>query len=120
MNNNNTTNYLYNLWNNSSEVQIVELVQSAVSLIITFCIFIRVFDLKGFLSGVKNRRRELQKLKEKKEMDKIKKLMLAMKNNEDLDNVSLSTEEDEEDSLQRPIKIARKKTRKLNAVEEKI
>ena len=109
---NSTNSYLYQLWNNSNEAQIVELIQSGVSLIITICIFIRVFDLKGFLSGVKTRRKEAQKQKEKKEMEKLKKLMLAMKNNEDLSNISLSTDEEKEDEENGVLKIARKKKKK--------
>ena len=117
---NSTNSYLYQLWNNSNEAQIVELIQSGVSLIITICIFIRVFDLKGFLSGVKTRRKEAQKQKEKKEMEKLKKLMLAMKNNEDLSNISLSTDEEKEDEENGVLKNARKKKRRAAVMENNL
>lgn len=108
----NNTSFITNYLKNSSETELIDLVQSSCSLVVTLMIFVKVFDFSAYFSSVKEHRLKQKKLKEKREFDKMKILFEAMKNNE-LDALSLSTD-DEEKSAENDtrLKMTRKKKTK--------
>ena len=108
----NNTSFVTNYLKNSSETELIDLVQSSCSLVVTLMIFIKVFDFSAYFSSVKEHRLKAKKAKEKREFDKMKVLFEAMKNNE-LDILSLSTDEEEKVDDSNRLKMTRKK-KKLN------
>ena len=104
----NNTSFVTNYLKNSSETELIDLVQSSCSLVVTLMIFIKVFDFSAYFSSVKQHRLKIKKEKEKREFDKMKVLFEAMKNNE-LDVLSLSTDEEEKVDDSNRLKMTRKK-----------
>ena len=116
----NSTSFVTNYLKNSSETELIDLVQSSCSLVVTLMIFVKVFDFSAYFSSVKAHRLKAKKEKEKREFDKMKVLFEAMKNN-DLDALSLSTD-DEEKSTENDsrLKMTRKKKGKHTLPENKV
>jgi len=105
----NNTSFVTNYLKNSSQTEIIDLVQSSCSLVVTLMIFVKVFDFSAYFSSVKAHRLKAKKEKEKREFDKMKVLFEAMKNNE-LDVLSLSTDDDDEEKVDdNRLKMTRKK-----------
>ena len=104
----NNTSFVTNYLKNSSETELIDLVQSSCSLVVTLMIFVKVFDFSAYFSSVKEHRLKQKKAKEKREFDKMKVLFEAMKNNE-LDVLSLSTDEEEKVDDSNRLKMTRKK-----------
>lgn len=104
----NNTSFVTNYLKNSSETELIDLVQSSCSLVVTLMIFVKVFDFSAYFSSVKAHRLKAKKEKEKREFEKMKVLFEAMKNNE-LDVLSLSTDDDEEKVDDTRLKMTRKK-----------
>ena len=71
-------------------------------------IFVKVFDFQAYFSSVKKKRLQLKKEKEKKQFEKMKVLFEAMKR-DNLDDISLSTDDEAEEKTQEPLKMTRKK-----------
>jgi len=118
----NNTSFVTNYLKNSSETELIDLVQSSCSLVVTLMIFVKVFDFSAYFSSVKEHRLKAKKAKEKREFDKMKVLFEAMKNNE-LDALSLSTDDDyEEKSSENDtrLKMTRKKKGKHTLPENKV
>lgn len=115
----NNTSFVTNYLKNSSETELIDLVQSSCSLVVTLMIFVKVFDFSAYFSSVKAHRLKAKKEKEKREFDKMKVLFEAMKNNE-LDVLSLSTDEEEEKSNESRLKMTRKKKGKHTLPENKV
>jgi hypothetical protein len=115
----NNTSFITNYLKNSSETELIDLVQSSCSLVVTLMIFVKVFDFSAYFSSVKEHRLKAKKEKEKREFEKMKVLFEAMKNNE-LDILSLSTD-DEEKSAENDtrLKMTRKK-KKQTLAENKV
>jgi len=103
----NNTSFVTNYLKNSSETELIDLVQSSCSLVVTLMIFVKVFDFSAYFSSVKAHRLKAKKEKEKREFEKMKVLFEAMKNNE-LDVLSLSTDDEEKVDDNR-LKMTRKK-----------
>ena len=97
---------------------IIELVQSSCSLAVSLMIFIKVFDFQSYMSSVKKKRLELKKQREKREFEKMKVLIEAMKK-DNLDDISLSTD-DEAEEKQEPLRMTRKKKQKLTPNENAV
>tara|TARA_R110002153_G_scaffold152820_2_gene304567 strand:- start:771 stop:1118 length:348 start_codon:yes stop_codon:yes gene_type:complete len=114
----NNTSFVTNYLKNSSETELIDLVQSSCSLVVTLMIFVKVFDFSAYFSSVKAHRLKAKKAKEKREFDKMKVLFEAMKNNE-LDVLSLSTDEEEEKADESRLKMTRKK-KKQTLAESKV
>jgi hypothetical protein len=72
-------------------------------------IFVKVFDFQSYL---KKKRLELKKQREKREFEKIKILFQAMEKKE-LDDISLSTDDEAEEKTQEPLRMTRKKKSKI-------
>ena len=70
-------------------------------------IFIKIFDFQAYFSSVKKKRLEIKKNKEKREFEKMKVLFEAMIR-DNLDDISLSTD-DEAEEKQEPLRMTRKK-----------
>lgn len=108
MSNSTNTNWLIKL---NSDAEMVDLIQSSISLVITICIFIKVFDFAGLKKSIRDKRDRIKREKEKKDLEMMKKLFAAYQNGDDVSNVSLTDDESEEKE-QGPMKIARKKKTK--------
>jgi uncharacterized membrane protein YhiD involved in acid resistance len=112
MSNSTNTNWLIKL---NSEAEMVDLIQSSISLVITICIFIKVFDFAGLKKSIRDKRDRIKREKEKRDLEMMKKLFQAYQDGNDVSNVTLSDDEDEEKKEQGPMKIARKKQKKTTA-----
>ena len=108
--NNSTTNMITNYLAQQSTEGYIDLAQSTCSLVITLCIWYKVMDFPAFFKSVRDKRAKQKRRKEKEEFEKMKTLFEAMKNNE-LDHLSLDTDEEEEEEKKedKKLKIARKK-----------
>ena len=113
----NNTSFVTNYLKNSSETELIDLVQSSCSLVVTLMIFVKVFDFSAYFSSVKAHRLKAKKEKEKREFEKMKVLFEAMKNNE-LDVLSLSTDDDEEKVDDNRLKMTRKKKKQNQTLPE--
>jgi len=112
-----------NLWGyTSQDLEIANLVQGGCSLVATFIILVRVLDIPSFFKSVRERRAIHKKNKERKELEKIKKLMENLNNkNLDLEEILLSDEDEESNNNNHNYKIARKKKGStLNSAESKV
>ena len=111
---NSTSITMFQMLQNKTDTELINLIQSSFSLGCTLCIFYRVFDFSSYFKSVKEKREINRKKAQKKEYDRMRKLFEAMKNDQ-LDEISLSTgdeqkvEEEEEDADAGVIRIARKK-----------
>ena len=106
--NNTNTNWLVKL---NSDAELVDLVQSSISLVITIMIFIKVFDFAGLRKSIRDKRAKLKREKEKRDLEMMKKLFQAYQDGNDVSNVSL-TDDEEEKKQEGPMRIARKKKTK--------
>jgi uncharacterized membrane protein YhiD involved in acid resistance len=106
--NNTNTNWLVKL---NSDAELVDLVQSSISLVITIMIFIKVFDFAGLRKSIRDKRAKLKREKEKRDLEMMKKLFQAYQDGNDVSNVSL-TDDEEEKKQEGPMRIARKKKSK--------
>ena len=106
--NNTNTNWLVKL---NSDAELVDLVQSSISLVITIMIFIKVFDFAGLRKSIREKRAKLKREKEKRDLEMMKKLFQAYQDGNDVSNVSL-TDDEEEKKQEGPMRIARKKKSK--------
>ena len=108
MSNSTNTNWLVKL---NSDAELVDLVQSSISLVITIMIFIKVFDFAGLRKSIRDKRAKLKREKEKRDLEMMKKLFQAYQDGNDVSNVSL-TDDEEEKKQEGPMRIARKKKSK--------
>lgn len=96
-----------------SEADIINIIQSSVSLVITIMIFIRVFDVSSLRKSIRDKRARMKREKERKDLEMMKKLFAAYQQGEDVSNVTLTDDEEEKkDQELGPMKIARKKKTK--------
>ena len=108
---NNTTLFGYN----SQDLELINMVQSGVSLICTMIILVKVMDVPSFFKNVRDKRIKLKKNKEKREMEKMRKLMEALQRGGDvLIDELLSNDDDDDDDVRDAgaMRIARKKEKK--------
>jgi hypothetical protein len=103
--NNTNTNWLIKL---NSDADMIDMVQSSISLVITIMIFIKVFDFAGLRKSIRDKRARIKKEKERREMEMMKKLFQAYQDGNDVSAVTLSDDEEEKED-EGPMKIARKK-----------
>jgi hypothetical protein len=107
MSNSTNTNWLIKL---NSDAEMVDLVQSSVSLVITIMIFIKVFDFAGLKKSIRDKRARIKREKERRDLEMMKKLFQAYQDGNDVSNVSLTDDEEKKD--EGPMRIARKKKSK--------
>ena len=110
MSNVTTTNMWVKL---QSEADIIDLIQSSVSLVITMMIFIKVFDLSSLRKSIRDKRTRMKREKERKDYENLKKLFASYQNGEDVSAVTLTDDEAEEKKDDGPMRIARKKKPRL-------
>ncbi len=115
----NNTNFITNYLKHSSETELINLAQSSCSLAVTLMIFVKVFDFSKFFKSVQQKRLKAKKDKEKRDFDKMKVLFEAMKNNE-LDVLSLSTDEEKSIEDDTRLKMTRKKKKPTTLPENKV
>ena len=108
MSNSTNTNWLIKI---NSEAEMIDLVQSSVSLVITIMIFIKVFDFAGLRKSIRDKRARIKREKEKRDLEMMKKLFQAYQDGNDVSNVSL-TDDEAEQKDEGPMRIARKKKTK--------
>ena len=109
MSNTTTTNILMKLQN---EADIIDLVQSSVSLVITIMIFVKVFDLSSLRKSIRDKRARMKREKERRDLEMMKKLFKSYQDGEDVSNVSLTDDEAEEKKDEGRMRVARKKKTK--------
>lgn len=95
----------------NGDITMIDLVQSTLSLIITICIAIKVFDLSSFRKSIREKRAKQKKEKEKKEFERLRNLISSLQNNEDVSSLKLTDESEGEQKVEKPLKIARKKSK---------
>lgn len=103
--NNTNTNWLIKL---NSDADMIDMVQSSISLVITIMIFIKVFDFAGLRKSIRDKRARIKKEKERRDMEMMKKLFQAYQDGNDVSAVTLSDDEEQKEDVG-PMKIARKK-----------
>ena len=106
---NSTTNILMKL---QSEADIIDLVQSSVSLVITIMIFVKVFDLSSLRKSIREKRAKMKRDKERRDLEMMKKLFKSYQDGEDVSNVTLTDDEAEEKQDEGRMRVARKKKTK--------
>jgi hypothetical protein len=99
-----------------SEADIIDIVQSSVSLCITIMIFFKVFDVAGFRKSIQEKRARMKREKERKDYENLKKLFASYQNGEDVSAVTLSDDEEEKKEETGPMRIARKKKTKAETI----
>jgi len=112
----NNTSFVTNYLKNSSETELIDLVQSSCSLAVTLMIFFKIFDFSSYFSSVKQHRLKVKKEKEKRDFEKMRVLFEAMQNNQ-LDVLSLSTDDEEKEDDTR-LKMTRKKKKPTQTLPE--
>ena len=118
--NNSTNSFITNYLQTATNNDIIELVQSSCSLCVSVMIFVKVFDFQAYFSSVKKKRLQLKKEKERRDFEKMKILFQAMEKKE-LDDISLSTDDEAEEKSQEPLKMTRKKKKQnLSATENAV
>ena len=102
----------------SYDLEMVSLVQSACSFVATLIILIKVLDIKGCFRGVRDRRKAHKKLKEAKELEKMKSLIEQIQSGGVVDITELiqSSGDEDESKVDDGYKIARKKKKENSVV----
>ena len=103
------------------DIELVNMVQSGVSLLATLCIFVKVFDFPRFFTSIQRRRDKIKKEKERKELERVRKLINSVKDNVEVAIDDLLSDEDDEETViddKGVMKIAHKK--KKNHSESKV
>lgn len=123
--NNSTSVNMFQMLQNKSDTEIVNLIQSSFSLVCTLCIFYRVFDFSSYFKSVKTKREASRKAAQKKEYERLKSLFVAMRDDQDIESLQLSSEEEQKQEDKGVLKIAHKKKKKLKverleAMEEEV
>ena len=101
----------------SRDIEMVNMVQSAVSCVATICIFVKVFDFGRFFKSIREQRVKHKKEKERRELERVRKLINSVKSNNDVNlNELLSSGDDDETEANDAgvLKIARKKNKNLD------
>jgi len=102
----------------SRDIEMVNMVQSAVSCVATICIFVKVFDFGRFFKSIREQRVKHKKEKERRELERVRKLINSVKSNNDVNiNELLSSGDDDEteENDAGVMKIARKKKNNLES-----
>ena len=119
--NNSTSVNMFQMLQNKSDTEIVNMIQSSFSLACTLCIFYRVFDFSSYFKSVKSKREAARKAAQKKEYERLKSLFVAMRDDQDIESLQLTSDEEQEEKKQEDngvLKIAHKKKKKKLIVEK--
>lgn len=108
MNSSSITDWIYDNQNQMT----INIVQQAVSLFFGVLIFIRTYDFQSLLSSVRQRRIQAKKEKEKRQLEKFRRLLELSKNGEvDIKAVLSEGSSIDEEKTEAVMKVARKKKR---------
>jgi len=103
----------------SYDIEMVNMIQSSVSCLASVLILIKVFDVSRFFKSVQQKRNKMKRDKERKELERVRKLINSVKSNNDVDlNELLSSGDDDEETEVNDagvMKIARKKKNNLES-----
>lgn len=109
---NNSTNITH-WWHNytSQDLELVNLIQSACSLIATLIIMIKLFEPSIIFRRIKDKRQQVRQNKKRREMERLKSLVESIQSGKQVDISSLLSEDedDEEEKDDGVMRIARKK-----------
>jgi acyl-CoA thioesterase len=115
---NKTSIYATWLLNNSTDIELVNAIQSGVSCFCSLIILFKVLDFNGMFKSVQKTRAKQRRVKEMKELEKIKKLIENANNRIDVSIEDLLTDDEEEkvEPKNNEIPIARKKKKSNSPV----
>ena len=113
--NNSSSVTMFQMLQNKSDTEIVNMIHSSFSLACTLCIFYRVFDFSSYFKSVKTKREASRKAAQKKEYERLKSLFVAMRDDQDIESLQLTSDEEQEKKQEDNgvLKIAHKKKKKL-------
>ena len=110
--NNQTSIYSAFLLNHSTDIELVNAIQSGVSCFCSLIILFKVLDFKGLFKSVQKTRTTQRRAKEMKELERIRKLIQNANDRIDISVEDLLSEEDDADDVEQKnneIKMTRKK-----------
>jgi len=115
---NQTSIYATWLLNNSTDIELVNAIQSGVSCFCSLIILFKVLDFNGLFKSVQKSRAKQRRVKELKELEKIKKLIQNANNHIDVSVEDLLSEDEEEkvEPKNNEVPIARKKKTRNSVV----
>jgi len=109
---NNSTNITH-WWHaySSQDLELVNLIQSACSLIATLIIMVKLFEPSIIFRRIKEKRQQARQNKKRREMERLKSLVESIQSGKVVDITSLLSddEDDDEEKSDGVMKIARKK-----------
>jgi len=101
----------------SYDLELVNMIQSGVSCVASVLILIKVFDVGALFKSVREKRLKMKKERERRELERVRKLINSVKSNNDVNlNELLSSGDDDETEANDAgvLKIARKKNKNLD------
>ena len=109
---NQTSIYSQFLLNHSTDIELVNAIQSGVSCFCSLIILFKVLDFKGLFKSVQKTRTTQRRAKEMKELERIRKLIQNANDRIDISVEDLLSDDDEADDVEQKnneIKMTRKK-----------
>ena len=115
---NQTSIYATWLLNHSTDIELVNAIQSGVSCFCSLIILFKVLDFNGMFKSVQKTRATQRRAKEMKELEKIKKLIQNASNHIDVSVEDLLSEEEqeEEEVKNNEVRMTRKKKKSNTSV----
>ena len=101
------------------DLELVNIVQSGASFIATMIIMVKVLDIPSWFSSIRRKRDSIKKAKERKELERVRKLINSVKAHGDVVDIDELLSDDDEETEQPDagvMRIAHKKKRQ----EEKV
>lgn len=105
---------------NTHDLEIVNLVQSGASFIATMIIMVKVLDIPSWFSSIRRKRDTLRKNKERKELERVRKLINSVKAHGDVLDIDELLSDDEEETQIDDRGVMKIAHRKKKSNEEKI
>lgn len=97
---------------NAQNATTINIIQNAVGLLFSLLIFVRQYDFTGMLESVKAKRLQAKKDKEKRQLEKFRRLLELSKNGEvDIKAVLSEGSSIDEEKSEAVMRVARKKKR---------
>ncbi len=114
----NNTSWFMNY--SSYDLELVNMIQSGVSCVASVLILIKVFDVGALFKSVREKRLKMKKEKERRELERVRKLINSVKNNNNEVDINelLSSGDDNDDTEVNDagvLKIARKKNKNIDS-----
>lgn len=123
MNNATVTNSFFNDYS-TYDMELINTISSGCSFVATCIILVKVLDIPSFFKKVRDRRAVQKRAKERRELERVRKLINSVKANGDVVDIDelLSDDDDEETQIDDRgiMKIAHRKGTKKKSNEEKV